>query len=157
MNRIKLLITLCLLIFLALACEKNNTKKTFKDGYYSAEAADYDSYDWKEFILIYVNNGNIVTVEYNAKNSSGFIKSWDPEYMRVMNASSGTYPNKYARIYTTALLHVQDPALVDVVSGATHSYYSFIQLAEAALEQARQGTKQIAFVKLQIENEASAP
>jgi major membrane immunogen (membrane-anchored lipoprotein) len=117
------------------------------NGYYTAEMADFDEHGWKEFVSIHVNNGRIVTVEYNAKNASGFIKSWDPDYMRVMNAADRTYPNEYTRIYATALVDLQDPLLVDAISGATTSYHTFIALAGAALEQARAGSKQIALVK----------
>ena len=53
-----------------------------QDGYYSAEASDY-SHGWKEFVSICISNGKLVTVEYNAKNESGFIKSWDMNYMRT--------------------------------------------------------------------------
>jgi major membrane immunogen (membrane-anchored lipoprotein) len=118
------------------------------DGYYTAEAASFDSHGWKEFVSLCLINNRIVTVEYNAKNSSGFIKSWDPEYMRHMNAVDGTYPNEYVRAYTTALLEKQDPDRVDLVSGATESYHSFKILAREALAQARLGDKQIAFVEI---------
>jgi major membrane immunogen (membrane-anchored lipoprotein) len=118
------------------------------DGYYAAEMEGFDSYGWKEFVLIQVNNGYIVTVEYNARNISGFIKSWDQDYMRTMNARSGTYPNKYTRIYATALLTMQDPLHIEAISGATDSYHSFIRLADAAINQARGGSKQVAIVSL---------
>ena len=121
--------------------------KTLKNGYYIAEMKDFDSYGWKEFVSIYVNNGHIVTVEYNAKNLSGFIKSWDPAYMRDMNAVDHTYPNKYTREYAFALLNFQDIDRIDVVSGATHSYHTFILLATEVIEQARTGNKQIALVE----------
>ena len=120
--------------------------KTLKNGYYIAEMKDFDSYGWKEFVSIYVNNGHIITVEYNAKNVSGFIKSWDPAYMREMNAVDNTYPNKYTREYAFALLNFQDTDRIDVVSGATHSYHTFILLASEVIEQARTGNKQIALV-----------
>ena len=107
---------------------------------------DYDSHGWKEFVSIYINNGHIITVEYDAKNSSGFIKSWDPAYMREMNAIDYTYPNKYTREYIFTLLNFQDLSRIDVVSGATQSYHTFILLAQAVIEQARTGNKQIALV-----------
>jgi major membrane immunogen (membrane-anchored lipoprotein) len=123
----------------------------FRDGYYTAEMKDFDSYGWKEFISIQINNGYIVTVEYNARNISGFVKSWDPDYMRTMNASDGIYPNKYTRMYATALLSLQNVDFVEAISGATTSYYSFVRLAKAAIKQAREGSKQVALVDVPAE------
>jgi major membrane immunogen (membrane-anchored lipoprotein) len=119
-----------------------------RDGYYTAEAKFYDAYGWKEFVTIYVVDNHIVAVEYNARNPSGFIKSWDLDYMRVMNATSGSYPNEYTRFYAAALLETQDPTKVDAISGATHSHTSFQELAQAAIDHAHSGDKSIALVEL---------
>ena len=119
-----------------------------QDGYYTAEAANFDENGWKEYITIYVSNDKIITVEYDAKNASGFIKSWDMEYMRVMNEKDGTYPNKYVRAYTEALLNRQEPEKVDAVAGATHSHTTFQLLARAAMKQAEMGDKNVAFVQV---------
>ena len=124
-----------------------------KDGYYSAEAAEFDSYGWKEYVTICVSSGQIILVEYNAFNKSGFLKSWDMNYMRVMNASDGTYPNVYTRYYGGRLLSQQGTEDIHYLSGATHSYYSFMQLAEAALVKARQGNAETSLVRL---NQAAA-
>lgn len=128
------------------ACSQNALG--MQDGYYTAETASFDKDGWKEYIAIYVNDNKIITVEYNAKNSSGFIKSWDMQYMRNMNEASGTYPNKYARAYAVALLNRQNPAKVDAITGATHSGVKFQLLAEAAIAQAKAGDKKVAFVEL---------
>ena len=129
-------------------CKDNSAnKRALSNGYYVAEMKDFDSYGWKEFVSIYVNNGHIITVEYNAKNASGFIKSWDQDYMREMNAVDFTYPNKYTREYAFALLNFQDLSRIDVVSGATHSYQTFILLSHAVIEQAKKGNTQIALVE----------
>jgi major membrane immunogen (membrane-anchored lipoprotein) len=110
-----------------------------KDGYYSAEAAEFDSHGWKEYVTICVSSGQIIMVEYNAFNTSGFIKSWDMDYMRVMNAEDGTYPNAYTRYYGGKFMKNQGVDDIDLLSGSTHSHYSFLQLAEAVLENARLG------------------
>jgi major membrane immunogen (membrane-anchored lipoprotein) len=133
-------------LFTLAGCGKTITSLALHDGYYTAEMTDYDDHGWREFVSIHVNNSRIDTVEYNARNASGFIKSWDPEYMRLMNAIDGTYPNEYTRFYATALLASQDPDSIDAISGATNSYHTFILLAEAVLEQARAGIKQVAFI-----------
>jgi major membrane immunogen (membrane-anchored lipoprotein) len=119
-----------------------------RDGYYTAETRGFDSYGWKEVVSIYVNSNKIVTVEYKAENVSGFIKSWDMDYMRGMNVVSGTYPNKYSRIYAAGLLETQNPAKVDAVTGATESFLIFRLLAEAAIARARAGDKEVALVDI---------
>jgi major membrane immunogen (membrane-anchored lipoprotein) len=118
-----------------------------KDGYYTAEAAEYYR-GWKEFLSIYVNNGRIVTAEYDAKNASGFIKSWDMEYMRRMNESDGNYPNKYTRTYVFELISRQGIDGIDAMSGATESCELFKALAEAVIARAKAGDKQVAFVRV---------
>jgi major membrane immunogen (membrane-anchored lipoprotein) len=120
------------------------------DGYYTAEALEFDEHGWKEFVTICVSGGRIITVEYNAKNSGGLIKSWDMDYMRVMNAADGTYPNEYTRLYGSQLLHLQGTEGIDVLSGATNSYYSFIQLAEAVLKKSKTGDTSVAFIQMTV-------
>ena len=93
-----------------------------------------------------VKGGSIVSVEYNAENPSGFIKSWDNAYMQNMLHTSGTYPNEYTRFYAAQLLELQEADRIDALSGATSSYGSFQKLAAAVLEQARKGDSSIVFV-----------
>ena len=122
-------------------------RESLRDGYYTAEAKYFDEYGWKEYVTIFVSGGKITTVEYNAKNPNGFIKSWDMDYMRVMNASEGTYPNAYTRIYAADLLAKQDAEKIDAVSGATHSYHKFKQLAAAVIIKIKEGDTSVAFVE----------
>ena len=123
-----------------------NPYETIPDGYYTAEAKYFDKYGWKEFVTIFVSGGKITTVEYNAKNPSGFIKSWDMDLMRLMNATNGIYPNAYTRIYAAELLAKQNPEKIDVISGATHSYHTFNQLAAAVIKKIQEGDTSVAFV-----------
>lgn len=141
-------IFLAALLAALLFCSCSSSGNGMVDGFYTAEAAEFDEHGWKEYITIYVKNGAIITVDYNAKNASGFIKSWDMEYMRVMYSTDGTYPNEYTRVYADALLNQQDPGKVDAIAGATHSHGSFQQLAEAAIQQAVLGDENVVFVNL---------
>ena len=134
------LVLLCVMIFTACG-----NKEGLKDGYYTAQASEYN-FGWKEYITIMVKGGSIVSVEYNAENSSGFIKSWDNAYMQTMLHATGTYPNEYTRFYAGQLLEGQGEGDVDALSGATSSYGSFQKLAEAVLEQARQGDSGVVVV-----------
>ena len=116
-----------------------------QDGYYTAQAEAF-SHGWKEYITILVKGGSIVSVEYNAENASGFIKSWDNAYMQTMLHSNGTYPNEYTRYYANQLLEGQGEGSIDAISGASSSHGSFQLLAKAVLEQARLGDSSIVFV-----------
>jgi major membrane immunogen (membrane-anchored lipoprotein) len=119
-----------------------------RDGYYTAQALNFDSWGWKEFVSIYVKNNRIVTVEYNGENERGFVKSWDMPTMHSMNQATGTYPNKFSRSFVVSLLNRQDPDRIDAVAGATQSWIAFRTLAKAAMEQARKGEKGVAFIEV---------
>ena len=116
-----------------------------QDGYYTAQAAAF-SHGWKEYVTILVKGGAILSVEYNAENASGFIKSWDNAYMQTMLHTNGTYPNEYTRYYANQLLEGQGEGGIDAITGATSSHSSFQILAQAVLEQARKGDSSIAIV-----------
>lgn len=116
-----------------------------QDGYYTAQASEFN-YGWKEYITIMVKGGSIVSVEYNAENASGFIKSWDNTYMQTMLHATGTYPNEYTRYYAGQLLDGQGEIKVDALAGATSSYGSFQKLEAAVIGQAKQGDSSIVIV-----------
>ena len=135
-------LTFLLFVLPLTACSE---KTELQDGYYTAQAKDF-SHGWKEYITIMVKGGSIVSVEYNAENASGFIKSWDNAYMQTMLHSNGTYPNEYTRYYANQLLEGRRDDDIDALSGATSSYGSFQKLSEAVLEQARKGDSDIVVV-----------
>ena len=139
---IAMLLGLMLTASLLAAC---GTGTGLQDGYYTAQAAEF-SHGWKEYITILVRDGSIISVEYNAENASGFIKSWDNAYMQTMLHAQGTYPNEYTRYYANQLLEGQGEGSIDGLAGATSSHGSFRILAQTVLEQARKGDSSIAFV-----------
>ncbi|MDR1620363.1 MAG: FMN-binding protein [Clostridiales bacterium] len=126
------------------ACRKEADQ--LQNGYYTAEVAEFDSHGWKEYVTIYVRENKIVTVEYNAKNPTGFIKSWDMNYMATMAAVAGTYPNEYTRVSAAQLLAGQGEKPIDGISGASHSRKSFRLLALAVIEQAKTGDTSVKHV-----------
>lgn len=139
---VAIFLSLLLMMSLLTAC---GDQPRLQDGYYTAQAEEFN-YGWKEYITILVKGGNIVSVEYNAENASGFIKSWDNAYMQTMLHSNGTYPNEYTRDYASQLLEDQGNSSIDAISGASSSHTSFVKLAEAVLEQARKGDSSIVVV-----------
>lgn len=133
-------------VILSLCLAGCGSEKGMKNGYYTAEMKEYD-YGWKEYVCIFVKNDKIVSIEFNAKNPSGFIKAWDNAYMENMKPVSGTYPNEYPRLYGSRLLESQDIEAVDAVTGATSSGEHFYKLVNAAMEQAREGNSEVAVVE----------
>lgn len=136
-----LLMMICFLAAFA-GCGSGNK---MENGYYTAEMSDF-SHGWKEYVCIYVKNDRIISAEFNAKDPSGFIKAWDNEYMRNMEAGTGIYPNKYTRGYVEQLIDGQKDTEVDTLSGATHSGGNFTRLIEAAIGQAQKGDSSAAVV-----------
>ncbi|MCI9385890.1 MAG: FMN-binding protein [Lachnospiraceae bacterium] len=145
MKRILCLLMLLLPMALFTACGDTTAETELQDGYYTAQASAF-SHGWKEYITILVKSGNIVSVEYNAENASGFIKSWDNTYMQNMLHSNGTYPNEYTRYYAGQMQEGQGEGTIDALTGATSSYNSFQKLSAAVLEQARKGDSSIVLV-----------
>lgn len=141
---------ICCLILLAavLTFSGCGSEESMEDGYYTAEMSDY-SYGWKEYVCILVKDNKIVSVEFNAKDSSGYIKAWDNAYMKNMYPVNGTYPNEYTRYYAAGLIEQQDDSGVDTLSGATTSGNNFNRLAAAAIEQAKKGESET----VQVESE----
>lgn len=121
-----------------------------ENGYYTAEMSDFSN-GWKEYVCILVKNDKIVSAEFNAKDSSGFIKAWDNEYMRNMNTIAGTYPNRYTREYVQQLMEGQKDTKVDIVSGASHSGSNFEKLIVAVIEQAKKGDSSTIIVESEEE------
>ncbi|HHU06629.1 MAG TPA: FMN-binding protein [Clostridiales bacterium] len=141
----RLILLICALGLMLVLGSCNSNQQELKDGYYSAEMKNYRN-GWKEFVTIRVSGGEIVSVEYNAKNASGFIKSWDMRYMRNMSARMGTYPNRYTRSYAAYFLDAQTPGFADTVTGASVSGKSFRAMCKALLEKARAGDATLAIV-----------
>ena len=71
----KVIFLLLAMLLLAMPLTGCGRGEGLQDGYYTAQASDYN-FGWKEYITIMVKGGSIVSVEYNAENASGFIKSW---------------------------------------------------------------------------------
>ncbi len=141
MKRI-IIMSILAVVLLAIPLTACDSGSDLQDGYYTARAADYN-FGWKEYVTIMVKGGSIVSVEYNAENPSGFIKSWDNAYMQTMLHSNGTYPNEYTRYYAGQLLEGQGKTAIDAITGASSSHTSFQKLAQAVLEQARKGDSSI--------------
>ncbi|WP_312447045.1 FMN-binding protein [Lacrimispora sp.] len=147
MNQRKHFLMICLVLMLVFSlsgCKKQESR--LEDGFYTVEMSDYNN-GWKEFVTIRVSGNKIVTVEYNARNASGFIKSWDIPYMRNMLDKKGTYPNRYTRTYAANFLAAQSDKGIDAVTGASISGGNFQKMASFLMEKARKGDDSLGIVE----------
>lgn len=143
-NRIK---TICFIISIAILLLSGCGSKTkMQDGFYTAEMSDY-SHGWKEYVCIMVKNDQIVYLEFNAKDPSGYIKAWDNAYMENMLTVAGTYPNEYTRYYAAKLLEQQDSSGIDALTGASSSGGNFFRLSAAVMQQAVLGDHDLVVVE----------
>lgn len=146
MRRWNIVIVFLMCALLLGGCSSNTAQTgELQDGCYTAQMSEY-SFGWKEYVMITVRNGEIVTTEYNAENPSGFIKSWDNAYMSNMRSVSGTYPNEYTRYYAARLTGQGRDAEIDTLTGATSSGNNFRLLAQAVIEQAVKGDSTVVYV-----------
>lgn len=120
----------------------------YKDGTYTAEAAEFSKSGWKDNATVTVMNGNIVAASWNAVHKDGGVdkktSSIDGVYgMKAGGASSEWHEQAY--LTEQYLLETQDPAKIamndngktDAISGVSVTVSSFVELASKALEGAK--------------------
>ncbi|MDR2350567.1 MAG: hypothetical protein LBF41_08135 [Deltaproteobacteria bacterium] len=142
---------LCVFVFLlgaVLTSSCSGSKNELKDGYFTAEAMDYDAGGWKDYLTVYVNNGKITIVEFDAKNKSGFRRSWDMDYLLDWQSANGVNLANYVIAYQKSLVTLQNPKSVNPVPGSGELHRVFTALAEKAIARAREGKSDVGYVKL---------
>ncbi|MGD9559819.1 MAG: FMN-binding protein [Oscillospiraceae bacterium] len=115
-----LLVLLCIVTLAA--C---NAPPTYQDGTYSAEFKDFDSYGYKEYMIVTVSGGEITDLVYNAVNEEGVLRTQDEKYQQNMESVVDTYPEKYTGDLINQFMDEQDISRVDIIAGATWSSESF--------------------------------
>lgn len=122
-----------------------DTAAEYQDGEYRAEAKEFSN-DYKEYVVVTVADGKISDVEYNAFNADNELKTDNAGYKETMEEKNGTYPEKYMTELADSLKETQNPADVEVVTGATHSSENFKILAQTALDAAKEGNTDVQIV-----------
>jgi major membrane immunogen (membrane-anchored lipoprotein) len=97
-----------------------------------------------------VNNGQITICEFDARNLSGFRRSWDMDYMLGWQSASGSGVrlSNYIISYQNSLVTLQDPRKIQPIPGSRNVHDVFVNLAENAIAQAKSGKRGVVFVKL---------
>ena len=120
-----------LLVFGLFGCGGQQQEKPLVDGTYTAEFKEFDSYGYKDFIQVVVQDGTVVKVEYNGRNADGGLKTADEKYRSDMEKTQDTYPGRYTADLGNQLLEKGAITQVDDIAGATWSSECFKALYTA--------------------------
>ncbi|MFL2100814.1 FMN-binding protein [Desemzia sp. FAM 23991] len=110
-----------------------------QDGTYTLVEKNLDENGWKTDFSITVKGGEITESNYENVNEAGDKKSEDEAYQERMSEVSGVGPVEYFPQLNEQLVETQDPAAVEVVTGATHSSESFKEYAQQLVDAAEEG------------------
>lgn len=110
-----------------------------QDGTYTLEETDLDENGWKVFMEITVEDGKIVSSNYNYENADGELKTDDESYQEMMKDKTGVGPQEFVKQLNDNLVATQDAQLVDIVTGATHSSEAFLNYAQQLIQAAQSG------------------
>jgi major membrane immunogen (membrane-anchored lipoprotein) len=123
-------------------------RNALADGYFTAESMNYDGDGWKDYLTIYVNNGQITVAEYDARNMSGFRRSWDMDYLQGLRPFGRDRLSNYIISYQNSLVTLQNPEKIQPIPGTRNMHEVFTILAQNAINQAQKGKRGVVFVKL---------
>ena len=117
-----------------------NSTATMKDGTYRAEAKDYDSHGWKEYVVVTIKDGKYESVEFDAVDKDGKKKSEDQEYMAAYPSDKEyVKPDEYSKRLPEDLIKKQNIEDVDVIATATTSSQSFKKLVTSLKDNINKG------------------
>ena len=125
----------------------------YQDGTYEVEMPEYDN-GWKDFVRLTIIGGEVESIQYDARDEDGQLKSADEKYERDMisgNAANGlpeTYPADYIQKLVDSYMQSGSAEEIDSVAGATISTHRFQKLLRHALKSARQGRTELFAVPL---------
>jgi major membrane immunogen (membrane-anchored lipoprotein) len=109
-----------------------------QDGTYSLAEKNY-SHGYRVVFSIVVKGGKITESQYDNVDKNGKSKTQDTSYEKQMKKVNKVGPVEYTKTLNDALVKTQNPAEVDVVSGATESSTTFIGYAQQLINAAQAG------------------
>lgn len=103
-----------------------------------------DSNGYHADFSIVVKDGKITESNFDYLDKDGKSKKDDTEYNEKMEAKSGIGPKEYIAKFNEELVSEMskedgNPGNIDVVTGATHSFHSFVLYAEQLINAAQKG------------------
>lgn len=110
-----------------------------QEGTYRLEELNFGETGWKEALEIVVADGEITDATWESVNEEGLNKIEDEEYQETMTEVSGLGPQDFIPALEESLVEAQDPADVEVVTGATGTSTKFQEYAQQLVEAAEAG------------------
>ncbi|MFD2729970.1 MULTISPECIES: extracellular electron transfer flavoprotein PplA [Enterococcus] len=116
---------------------------TLKDGTYTLKELN-DNNGYHAVFSIVVKDGKITESNFDYLNADGKSKKDDADYNKNMKAKSGISPKEYIEKFNEELVSEMakkdgTPGNIDVVTGATHSFHSFVLYADQLINAAEKG------------------
>ena len=110
-----------------------------KDGKYRIEDENFSENGWKEALEMTVADGEITDAYWESVNEDGEDKIDDEEYQETMTNVSGLGPQDFIPALENDLVDKQDPADVEIISGATGTAEKFQDYAKQLVDAAEEG------------------
>lgn len=135
-------VTLSSALLLA-ACGSDSATETteggLQDGTYSLEELNFGGTGWKESLEIVVDGGEITDATYTSLDEEGNDKLEDEGYQETMSGVTGVGPQDFIPELEDSLVDTQNPADVEVVTGATSTSEKFKDYAQQLVDAAEEG------------------
>ena len=139
----KLLVGLTLASSLVLAAcgadEGTTDEAATGEETYRIEEQNFGETGWKEALEITVAEGEITDANWESVNEDGLNKIEDDNYQETMVGTDGVGPQDFIPGLEDALVEAQDPADVEVISGATGTSEKFQDYAQQLVDAAEAG------------------
>ena len=110
-----------------------------KDGKYRIEDENFSENGWKEALEMTVADGEITDAYWESVNEEGVNKIEDEDYQETMTNVSGLGPQDFIPALENDLVDKQDPADVEIITGATGTAEKFQDYAKQLVEAAEEG------------------
>ncbi len=110
-----------------------------QDGTYRIEELNFGETGWKEALEMTVSGGEITDANWESVDEEGNNKIEDDNYQETMTGTDGVGPQDFIPALENSLVENQDPANVEVVSGATGTSEKFQDYAQQLVDAAEAG------------------
>ena len=143
MKKILAGLTLSSALLLA-ACGSDDAADTpaeggLQDGTYALEELNFGETGWKESLEIIVADGEITDASFSSLDEMGNSKIDSDEYQEAMSNVVEVGPQDFIPTLEESLVDVQNPADVEVVTGATSTSEKFKDYADQLVAAAEEG------------------
>lgn len=118
------------------------------DETYRIEDQNFGETGWKEALEITVVDGEITDANWESVDEDGNNKIEDEDYQEAMSGSVDVGPQDYIPALEESLVDAQDPANVEVVSGATSTSEKFQDYAQQLVDAVEEGNSET----IQVDN-----